>query len=585
MKISETLQGWLRENYGLDGAQALTKAWTTEAYLGNMEPDTYGVFVFKPPENYMDDAVGTWSIGDSNETPPVMRAPCYTMYDKKSSCLLSEQVQDMSRCTYGAWMGCQFNEEFFQQVVQLIYTSHIIVNNLSVRALLIDTMKRHKNKEYTLRLWQSINNLVYLFQKKKISYADMLASFYLLAHEDIGDNFAMADALMAFAELRVPFSVKVSMADQILGVPTLCQRDTPPSLKLPSLCSVGRNLGKVLVQGLLLCSMLPHASASPAVSMGAPMYRTSGDIALTNIFTGLSTISPTTSNQTAAMSLPTVDQLESIPDADSSMHAPAKCIIRLWKNKKNPFTSRYFAEGDDVVKDIRTLDNSVTAKVIQKFGPVRPRKRTDRKRALFVLGGPGTGKSKALKKGIALYNILPDTATYVNTDDVRSELPGYQELIDLGRGSGGYKITDKDAAAKYHHQAKIISSKLYDHAVENNTDIIFDGTGGNAANLAARMRGLQTKGYEVNVIHTQLDAHTAARRAASGLVGRGYRQVPQDVIIESNPGYTHKDIMTHLQQAVPYIDNMSIIDTGSSNTEPVHIIGTTTTLRSTKAAY
>lgn len=555
--ISKTIKRWIHENYGRDQARALEETWLHEAYLGNMEPDARAVFLYTLPQNPRDDLMGTWAIGnDPDEDTPVMRASCGSMYDNKTSCLLA----DAARCQYSMVGGCYFSEAFFGKIVRRVHETGAIINELSVRAMLIDAMQRHKNKQHTAQPWQAINAIIDSFQRKRIGYNDMLATFYIMAHEDVSENADLAKMLVAFAEIRVPFGVKIAMADQILGVPTVCRDRTSCGVGR----SIGRNLGKILIHGLMMCSMLPAASAGTM-----PAFRPGG-------ITGLTISAVASRNVTNAtdVALPTIVQLDAIPDVESTVHSPPQCRLHLWKKKNNPFQDRYFADGDDVVNDIRAFDERVTARIIKKYAPAKARGARAPKRALFVLGGPGTGKSGALKKGLSAYAMDADTATYVNTDELRSELPGYQELIQgLGSGAGGVKISDNQAAAKYHHQAKVMSNDLFQDAVTKNNNIIFDGTGGNAVTLADRMRTMRAQGYEINVVHTQLDAGLAARRAEQGLPGRGYRNVPDDVIRESNPGATYDDIMAHLKPALPYMNNLGIINTGSRGTSLVPMIG------------
>jgi predicted ABC-type ATPase len=137
--------------------------------------------------------------------------------------------------------------------------------------------------------------------------------------------------------------------------------------------------------------------------------------------------------------------------------------------------------------------------------------------AIFLMGGPGAGKSTVKSQ------ILGASAKdYVDVapDDVKEKLPEYQ----LGLSTG-----DKGAANRVQGESAMVASSILQAAAQSERKLIYDGTGQVAATYLDNITQLQKQGYRVKVVMVHIDVETALKRVR----GRGLetgRAVPEDVV-------------------------------------------------------
>lgn len=151
----------------------------------------------------------------------------------------------------------------------------------------------------------------------------------------------------------------------------------------------------------------------------------------------------------------------------------------------------------------------VHAEIIQKFlqnsrgEPIRPQ---EKKVAIVMMGGTASGKTTAVKRmlGVGKGQSIEDHGfVNFNPDDVKEMLPEYKESIDFTYQ--GQKATAKDAAWMVHEESSDIAQDVLTRALENNLNVIVDGTGKNADKHIARIRDLKAKGYEVRLLMPDVD--------------------------------------------------------------------------------
>ncbi len=191
----------------------------------------------------------------------------------------------------------------------------------------------------------------------------------------------------------------------------------------------------------------------------------------------------------------------------------------------------------------------------------------ENKRAFFVLGGPATGKSGAVKKTEEKFKFDMETDEsfiYLNTDDVMELLPQYIEGYDLASKDNSKTIyVDLNNADDSHDKAKDFADQMYKEAIAKNFSIVFDGTGNNKEKLRKKISNLVKDGYTVEIVHTLLDAKEAVERASS----RAYssrRFVPNEVILDANPGTDKDEIATLI--CLPNIP-LYFLDTSTPNND------------------
>lgn len=163
-------------------------------------------------------------------------------------------------------------------------------------------------------------------------------------------------------------------------------------------------------------------------------------------------------------------------------------------------------------------------------------------RAVFLAGGPASGKSSLVKSGQVK---LPGDYVDVNPDIVRTMLPEYQRLLDAG---------DKQASVKTHEEASHISKMVMNLALLRRNHVVVDGVGNSGPDkFAGKIRATTAAGYDAMVVYATIPTDEAIRRSelrakrSGRVVPVGYlRSAHRDVTrryvgdIEKMPGITVK---------------------------------------------
>lgn len=125
-----------------------------------------------------------------------------------------------------------------------------------------------------------------------------------------------------------------------------------------------------------------------------------------------------------------------------------------------------------------------------------------RAQAIFMAGGPASGKSSLLKSGAVR---IPGDAVDVNPDIVRTMLPEYAKLLAAG---------DKAAAAKTHEEASHIAKMVMNLAIARQHHVVVDGTGNSGpGKFAGKVRAAMAAGYDTRVFYATIDAEEAVNRS------------------------------------------------------------------------
>jgi len=122
--------------------------------------------------------------------------------------------------------------------------------------------------------------------------------------------------------------------------------------------------------------------------------------------------------------------------------------------------------------------------------------------ALFLAGGPASGKTSIVRAGGADMNA---PAVDVNPDIVRTMLPEYDELVKRG---------DKAAAAKTHEEASHLSKMVANLAMARKQNILVDGTGNSGpGKFAGKVEAAMAAGYDTRVVYATIPTEEAVSRA------------------------------------------------------------------------
>lgn len=147
-------------------------------------------------------------------------------------------------------------------------------------------------------------------------------------------------------------------------------------------------------------------------------------------------------------------------------------------------------------------------KIIQHFLKDSDSIRVEPK-VIFFGGASGSGKSGLLK-----YVKNLDDFTYVNNDDIKEMLPEYEGVN----------------SQFVHDEARDIVEKLEDVVIENNGNLIIDGTMKSHDKSIALYEKYRALGYEIVQLSTNLPLENTIERAVNRAKGSTGRYVPLKMI-------------------------------------------------------
>lgn len=173
--------------------------------------------------------------------------------------------------------------------------------------------------------------------------------------------------------------------------------------------------------------------------------------------------------------------------------------------------------------------------------------------SLVILGGGGgAGKST-----IAAQLDLGKTEATINADDVKTRLPDYQKLAEVG---------DPTAAAYVHEESSVVAKKAQELARERGVGVVLDQVGSNPAKVAAQIQSYVDAGYEdIKAVYVTVPTQVALDRAESRAKRSG-RAVPTEVLKAA-----HRDVSNGFEEIArnPALKSVELYDNRGS--EPVLI--------------
>jgi tRNA uridine 5-carbamoylmethylation protein Kti12 len=147
-------------------------------------------------------------------------------------------------------------------------------------------------------------------------------------------------------------------------------------------------------------------------------------------------------------------------------------------------------------------------------------------KAFFMAGGPGSGKSFAVQKGIGQaqkgVKVTAQGLKVVNSDDVFEKyLRDAQLNFKMDANQGKQRDTLRQ-------RAKVVTKKKYDNYVEGRLGMVIDGTGKDYSKITTQAASLKNIGYDVHMIFVNTSLDVALERNA-----RRPRSVPEDIVKKS----------------------------------------------------
>ena len=151
----------------------------------------------------------------------------------------------------------------------------------------------------------------------------------------------------------------------------------------------------------------------------------------------------------------------------------------------------------------------------------------DTHKAVFMLGGPGAGKTWIRNRRYADLYVL-------DADEIKQEHPDY----------------DPANPAALHAWSADELARRFISTIADGSSFVYDGTGSTAERYVAYIRQAQALGYNVTVCYVRVDLHTALTRNATRK-----RTVPESVVREK-----HSLIATSFEIVSAVADQTVVID-------------------------
>lgn len=147
-------------------------------------------------------------------------------------------------------------------------------------------------------------------------------------------------------------------------------------------------------------------------------------------------------------------------------------------------------------------------------------------KAFFMAGGPGSGKSFAVQKGIGQaqkgVRVTAQGLKVVNSDDVFEK---YLKDAHLNFKMQANQGTQRDILRK---KAKEVTRKRQDNYIEGRLGMVIDGTGKDYGKITSQASGLKQLGYDVHMVFVNTSLDVALKRNS-----QRPRQVPEKIVKDS----------------------------------------------------
>ena len=147
-------------------------------------------------------------------------------------------------------------------------------------------------------------------------------------------------------------------------------------------------------------------------------------------------------------------------------------------------------------------------------------------KAFFMAGGPGSGKSFAVMKGIGQaqtkVRVTAQGLKVVNSDDI------FEKYLKDARLSFEMPDAEKAQRDARSASAKAVTTKRQDNYIEGRLGMVIDGTGKDYNKIASEASQLKQIGYDIHMIFVNTSLEVALERNKMRP-----RQVPEKIVIDS----------------------------------------------------
>jgi predicted ABC-type ATPase len=168
-------------------------------------------------------------------------------------------------------------------------------------------------------------------------------------------------------------------------------------------------------------------------------------------------------------------------------------------------------------------------------------------RALFMAGGPASGKTSALRQAPELE---PDASVLINPDEIKDRLPEYRQMVEGG---------DKFGAAGVHEESSDLGKRLQAETMDLGLNVVVDGTGDSKpGKFVGKLQDMNDAGYEVSALYVTIPTDEAVIRTTLRAMKRG-RWVPEPELRSQ-----HKHVSANFEDvaALPFLKDLKLYDNG-----------------------
>ena len=184
-------------------------------------------------------------------------------------------------------------------------------------------------------------------------------------------------------------------------------------------------------------------------------------------------------------------------------------------------------------------------------------------KAFFMAGGPGSGKSFAVQKGIGQaqkgVKVTAQGLKVVNSDDV------FEKYLRDAQLDFKMQARQKSERDKLRTKAKDVTAKRKDNYIEGRLGMVIDGTGKDYNKITTQASGLKQLGYDVHMIfvNTSLDVALERNRQRP-------RSVPEDIVKKS-----WNQVQTNIGSFQRYFGNKNfiIVDNNNASDDVFDMVG------------
>ena len=215
----------------------------------------------------------------------------------------------------------------------------------------------------------------------------------------------------------------------------------------------------------------------------------------------------------------------------------------------NPITLKVAREGvDSLTPEERTTIRKAAAE--QRDGP--------KPAALFMAGGPASGKTSALRVSPEL---KPTAAVDINADDVKALFPEFAAQVAAG---------ERAAASTVHEESSDVSKALIAEAADLGLNVVMDGTGNSSpGKFARKLREMADDGYVIDVLGVTIPTDDAVVRGYDRAMKTG-RWVPEPEIRKS-----HAMVSANMPEVMEadWVRSVTLYDNSGGADDPPQLIG------------